>query len=181
MGDVISILGFSGSLRAGSLNTALLRQLSSLAPAGVQIALADYSALPLYNADLGELAAVESLKAQVAAADAVLICSPEYNYSLPGPLKNALDWLSRPAYQSVFAHKPAAQLSVSPGPIGGARMQAHLKSVLLGMVAHVFPYPEVAVGLATQRLQDGQISDPDTRALLTKFLLAFTAFIHAQR
>lgn len=173
----LNILAFSGSLREGSLNTVVLHELSTLVPAGVTLQIANYSDLPLYNADLGEVPAVAALKAKVTAADAVLIATPEYNYSIPGPLKNLLDWLSRPAFESVFAHKPVAVLSVSPGAAGGVRAQAHLKNVLLAMVAQVFPHPEVAIGSTKQRIVDGKLTQDDTRALLQGFVSKFATYV----
>lgn len=177
----LNILAFSGSLREGSFNTAVLRELSTLVPAGVVLQIADYGDLPLYNADLGQVPAVLALKAKVAAADAVLIATPEYNYSIPGPLKNMLDWLSRPAFESVFAHKPVAVLSVSPGATGAVRAQAHLKNVLLAMVAQVFPHAEVGIGLAKQRIEDGKVSQEDTRALLKDFVGKFVTYVREGR
>lgn len=172
MAEPVQVIGFSGSLRQGSLNTALLRQLGELSPE-IALTIGQYRDLPHYDADLGTVPGVEALKKQVRSADAVLIVTPEYNYSVPGALKNALDWLSRPAFQSVFAGKPVGVLSVSPGAVGGARAQAHLKNVLLGMAAQVFPHPDVAIGAARERIQDGRIVQEDTRILLERYSKAF--------
>lgn len=174
----LRILGLSGSLRRGSLNTRLLRSASRLTPPGVGLDVYDYAEVPLFNSDLmvdGALPpAVVSLNDAIRGANAVLIATPEYNYGIPGPLKNALDWASRPAYQSVFAGKPTAILGASPGVVGTARAQGQLKQVLLGMVAEVFPYPEVLVGSASARFDDeGSIVDEATVELLTRFVAAF--------
>ena len=173
MPEPLTVLGLSGSLRKDSFNTALLRELRRLAPADLSLELADYRDLPLYDGDLEAVATVEALRDRVAQADAVLIATPEYNYSIPGGLKNALDWLSRPAYESVFARKPVGVLSTSPSPIGGARAQGHLKTVLGGMVADLFPHPEVAIGAASQRVREGRIVDADTEALLARYIERF--------
>ena len=170
-----TLLGFSGSLRKGSTNTALLRALQALAPEGVTLEIVDYREGPLYDADLGEPAIVEAMKARVAAADGVIIATPEYNYGIPGPLKNVLDWLSRPAYRSGFAGKPVAILGAAPGTVGTARAQGQLKQVLLGMVAQVFPWPEVVVARSGERIADGVVTDAKTREVLGRMLEAFVA------
>ncbi|MDD9941087.1 MAG: NAD(P)H-dependent oxidoreductase [Myxococcales bacterium] len=181
MGDGLSILGFSGSLRRGSVNTAVLAELGRLSPKGVALQLADYRELPHFDPDLGEVEAVERLRTQVHHADAVLIATPEYNYSIPGPLKNALDWLSRPAYKSVFAGKPVGVLSASPSPVGGARAQQHLKTTLFGMVARIFPHPEVAIGGASDRIKDGRVVHEGTRQSLARYIAGFVAWAPRQR
>lgn len=170
----MKILGIPGSLRRASLNRALLSAAAELAPKGVELAIADLGPLPLFNVDLleggQEVEAVEQFKGAIAACDAVLIATPEYNYGLPGVLKNALDWASRPAYRSVFAGKPVAVVSASPSAMGGVRAQAHLKLVLLGMASEVFPYPEFLVPAAHRKFEDGHLVDTDTREHLAKLL-----------
>lgn len=173
----LNILALSGSLRAGSTNTALLRAAAELAPEGVKVNLYDYADVPLYNADLPVPDAVERLKAAIAAADAVLIATPEYNYSMPGVLKNAIDWASRPAYASPFRDKPTAVISAAASFVGGARAQQHAKTVLLGMAAPVFAWPELLVGSAHQKVSDGQVTDQATRDALAAFLVGFAAWI----
>src|SRR5690606_23086457 len=112
--------------------------------------------LPHFNADASEVgqAAVDELRAQIGGADAVLIATPEYNYSIPGVLKNAIDWTSRPSYRSVWAGKPVGILGASPGAVGTARAQGHLRQVLAGMTAQVSPHPEFALGQAASRFTD---------------------------
>lgn len=176
-----TLLGIAGSLRKGSTHRALLGVAEELLPAGVGWTTATIGGLPLFDGDLTPPPGVEAFKEAIAAADGVFIASPEYNYGIPGPLKNAIDWASRPAYRSVFAGKPVTMISASPGPIGGARMQAHLKGVLLGMAAHVYPAPEIAIGGIGSKLVDGALVDERTRERLRQHLEAFAAFALAQR
>ena len=180
MPEAMDLVGFSGSLREGSLTTAVLGALGRLAPSCVSLEVAQYRDLPLFDADLRPPPSVQVLNQRVAQADGVLIVTPEYNYSIPGGLKNALDWLSRPAYQSVFAHKPVGVVSISAGPVGGARAQAHLKTVLGGMVAQVFPHPELAIGSANTRIEQGEVTDPSTEQLLLDYVNRFVAWARAR-
>lgn len=168
----IRILGISGSLRAGSLNTGLLLAAGEELPPGAQMEVARIDDLPLYNADLEDVVAAERLKAQIAAADAVLIASPEYNYSIPGPLKNAIDWASRPGFDSVFRGKLVGIIGASGSPVGTARGQAHLKNVLLAMVASPFPWREVTVGGARSKFEEGKLVDDATRQMLREYVAA---------
>lgn len=174
----MQLAGISGSLRAQSLNTSLLNACASLLPEDVSFVRLSMNDLPLYQPDLdGKQEAVERFKASLAKADALLIVSPEYNYGIPGPLKNALDWASRPGYNSVFKHLPVGIMGASPGGVGTARMQAHLKQVLLGMVAHVFPYPEVLLNHAHDKFDEaGTLVDAATKDLLTAYLSDFVAW-----
>ncbi|TNF28632.1 MAG: NAD(P)H-dependent oxidoreductase [Deltaproteobacteria bacterium] len=175
------LLALSGSLRAASTNTALLTTLAELAPTGVEVVQHGIGDLPLYNSDLTgpALAPVERLKAAITAADGVLIAVPEYNYGIPGPLKNAIDWASRPAYASPFAGKPVAILGASAGGSGAVRAQGQLKQVLLGMGSQVFAWPEVAVTFAGQKITDGVVTDETTRGFLERFVVAFAAWAPA--
>ena len=177
----LTIVAFSGSLRAASYNTALLREAASLLPAGVTLTLESYRDLPLFDPDLGEVAAVEALKSKVRGADGVLIATPEYNYGVPGPLKNMLDWLSRPGYRSVFAQKPVGVLSAAPSVVGGARAQVQLKGTLDALVAQVFPYPDVAIGQIDQRIDAGHITSDATREVVREYLVAFAAWVAGAR
>ena len=130
----LELLGISGSLRSGSYNSALLRAASRLVPEGVRIEIYDgMGDLPLYNDDvrlLGEPPAVTRMKQRVAAADGILIVTPEYNNSVPGPLQNAIDWLSRPAAESPLRGKPAGIAGVATGNFGTVRAQTALRQVL---------------------------------------------------
>ncbi len=172
------LVGLVGSLRKDSLNRRLFRALRQVAPEGVTLEEIEYGDVPLYNADLGQVEAVERVKRALAEADGVVIVTPEYNYGIPGPLKNVLDWVSRPAYQSVLAQKPVAVLGAAPGPIGTARAQGQLKQVLLGMVAHVFPHAELAIGSGPSRLgEGGEVKEEATRELLEEFVGSFVRFV----
>lgn len=177
MTDTLRVVGLSGSLRRESLNTAVLLEMMELAPSSLAIERLEFRDVPLYNLDLGEVEVVEQARRRVAEADAVLIVSPEYNYGVPGPLKNFIDWLSRPGYKSVFANKPVGTLSVSTSIVGGARGQAHLKLVLGAMVCQLFPYPEVAIGSGPSRVQGGKVVDESTRELLRTYLERFEAWV----
>lgn len=176
----MNLLGISGSLREHSLNTALLHAVGKHLGGRIRWAMADFRAVPLYDGEPATGAAeqaVERFKQDIARADGVLIATPEYNYSVPGALKNALDWASRPAYQSVFRNKAVGVMSVSPGAIGAVRAQAHLKGILLGMAAQVFPYPEFALGGAATKFENGELSDEDTRGRLHTYLADFEAWV----
>jgi chromate reductase len=142
-----NLLGLSGSLRRGAYSTAILMTLrQELAPA-ISIVPFEIGALPLYNADLtGEaLEPVRALKNAISASEGVVIVTPEYNYGMPGVLKNALDWASRPAYQSVLKDKPVAVISSSQSSVGGVRAQAQLRQTLFAVLARTLPWPEVAI------------------------------------
>lgn len=174
----MKILMISGSLRKASTNTALLATLAELAPDGITLERAAIGDLPLYDEDLDAAAipAVVRLKAQIAAADGIIIATPEYNYSVPGPLKNAIDWASRPGYRSVFVSKPVGLVGASGSVTGTARAQQHLKTILLALLAQPFPWPEVLVGQADAKIDGGVVTDDRTRTHLARFLEAFVAW-----
>lgn len=177
----LNILTLSGSLRAASLNAALLDAAAELAPVGVTLRRWDYRDVPLYDADIPEPEGVARLKAAIAAADGVLLAVPEYNYSISGVLKNAIDWVSRPAYHSVFRDKPTGVISAAASFVGGARGQQHTKTILLGMAAPVFPWPELLVGSAHQRFAEGQLTDEGTRKVLAEYVEGFAAWVRRTR
>jgi chromate reductase, NAD(P)H dehydrogenase (quinone) len=169
------ILAISGSLRKQSYNSAALRAAQQLAPGDVKIALADISAIPLYNDDLrlaGLPASVVSLGEEIATADAVMIATPEYNYSIPGVLKNAIDWVSKIPDQP-FSRKPVAILGASMGAIGTARSQYDLRKVFVFLNAHVLNQPEIMIASAQTRFDaDGNLTDEKTRELIAKQIVA---------
>lgn len=171
----MNVLAISGSLRQGSLNTMALRAAQKLAPAGMQVTMADISRIPLYNDDVraaGEPAAVAELKAQVRAADAVLIVTPEYNFSIPGVLKNTLDWLSRPP-EPPFDGKVVAIMGASPGPVGTARVQYDLRKVLVFMNAFTVNKPEVFIANAASKFNaQGELTDEATARFIGDLLAA---------
>lgn len=171
------LLGLSGSLRRASYNTALLRAAAALLPAGVELELYDYRDVPPYDVDLGNPETVERLKAAIAAADGILIASPEYNYGIPGVLKNALDWVSRPAYASVMYGKPTGVISASTSVVGGARAQQQIKTTLLGIVTPVFPHAEVCVSAAAEKLVDGRLVHEGTSTFLRSYLAKLCAWV----
>ena len=160
--ETMNVLGISGSLRKASYNTMALRAAQKLAPAGMNIEVADISAIPLYNDDVraaGEPAAVTALKAKVRAADAVLIVTPEYNFSIPGVLKNTLDWLSRPP-EPPFDGKAVAIMGASPGPVGTARVQYDLRKVMVFLNAFVVNKPEVFISNCASKFNaEGELTD----------------------
>jgi chromate reductase len=169
------ILGLAGSLRTGASSVAVLRSLLDRLPPGWQGCEGDIGALAHYSADHDGGAPVARLLAQIAAARGLLIVTPEYNYSIPGVLKNALDWASRPAYRSVLRGKPCLVASVSAGAMGGVRAQGHLKTVLGATLAQVFPWPEIAVPEAPKKLHAGRLADPATLAFADEALAAWCA------
>lgn len=170
---MINLLGISGSLRADSFNTRLLHAMQELLPEGANLTVRSIADVPLYNGDLdveGGPEGVRALKADISAADGLVIATPEYNYGVPGVLKNAIDWVSRPAFESVLAGKPVAIVGAAPGVVGTARAQAELRNMLFGTLADVFPHPEVLVGQVHQRMADGQLTDETSRKLIAAML-----------
>lgn len=182
--STINVLGISGSLRKSSLNTAALRAAIELAPDDMHIEIADISDLPLYDDDVREQGyplSVQRLRDQVHAADAILFATPEYNYSVPGVLKNAIDWVSRPPAQP-FAGKPAAIMGASPGAIGTARAQYHLRQIGVFLDLHFLNKPEVMIGNAGARFDaEGRLTDEPTREHVQKLLVALRDAVRAQR
>lgn len=171
----IRVLGIAGSLRERSLNRSLLAAARELAPEGMSIDIFDLKDIPLYNQDLDvdglRPAAVEGLRKAIQEADALLIATPEYNHSVPGVLQNAIDWASRPPRRSSLVGKPVAVMGASPGSIGAARAQEHLRLVLHATLALVMPHPGVAVGNAREKFdEDGNLVDEPTRRFIVNFL-----------
>lgn len=171
----ITILGISGSLRAGSYNTAALQAVAELLPPGVSLVLADISDIPLYNDDVraqGLPPSVERFRKQIAEADAILFSTPEYNYSIPGLLKNAIDWASRPPEQP-FAGKAAAIMGASPGAVGTARAQYHLRQIGVFLDLKFLNKPEVMIGGAGDRFDaGGKLTHEPTREFIKTMLVA---------
>ena len=180
----MKVLGISGSLRKGSFNSAALRAAQGLAPEGMTIDTAEIGDIPLYNEDLrsaGVPPSVERLRGQIAAADALLFVSPEYNFSVPGVLKNAIDWASRPPNQP-FNEKPLAIMGASGGPLGTARGQYHLRQVLYGLNAYVLNKPEVFIGQAGTKFDEaGNLTDQTTKDFIGKLLVALAAWTERVR
>ncbi|WID99859.1 NADPH-dependent FMN reductase (plasmid) [Bosea vestrisii] len=180
----VRIIGISGSLRAGSFNTAALRAAIELAPEGVTIETAEIGDLPLYNDDVrlaGFPPPVQRLREQLAAADAILFVTPEYNYSIPGVLKNAIDWASRPPSQP-FDGKPVGIMGASGGILGTARAQYHLRQMLIFLNAFPINKPEVMIGQAPTKFdEDGRLTDGPTRDFIRQLLEALAAWTNRLR
>ena len=176
----LRILGISGSLRKGSYNTAALRTCAELMPAGMTMTYARIDDIPLFNQDVFDAGLPEPAKrfrAEVAAADALLIASPEYNFSVTAPLKNAIDWGSR-APNQVFQDKPIAIFSATTGPVGGARVQYDLRKILGQLWGHLLPKPEVFIGNAASKFDShGRLTDEATRKFLSELLAGFQPWI----
>lgn len=153
------IVFVSGSLRAASASTATARALIDRIGGDAGCSMADIGALPHYNADLADDPAVSRWVADLQAADGLVFITPEYNYSIPGVLKNAIDWASRPAFESVFKGKKCFVISVSGGALGGVRAQAHLKYILNGMLAETYACKEIVVPMANAKVEDGKLND----------------------
>jgi chromate reductase len=182
---VTRILAISGSLRERSYNRALLRAAEELAPAGVKIEEVDLSPIPFYDGDLeavGDPEPVAELRAAVAEADALLIATPEYNRGTSGVLKNAIDWLSRPALASVLRWKPVAVMGTSTGRGGTRRAQQQVRDALLYPGAIVLEEPEVALPVAWEHFdEDGRLVDEKTRDSIRGLLEGLVAAPRAQQ
>jgi chromate reductase, NAD(P)H dehydrogenase (quinone) len=182
-GKNLNVITVCGSLRKGSYNAMVQRALPSLAPEGLVLSEApSYAAFPLYNADVqnatGWPAPVTALADAIRAADGVIIVTPEYNFSIPGGLKNAIDWVSRLPNQP-FAGKPVALQSASPGPLGGARVQYDLRRAMVFLDAFVLNKPEIFVGGCASKIDEetGELKDETTRNFIKQQLAAFVKFI----
>jgi chromate reductase len=172
--DTIKVLGIAGSFRKGSFNSMALAVAIELAPPGVLVESYDYRDIPFYDGDVevasGIPAAAEKLREKIRAADALLIVTPEYNASVPGLLKNALDWTSRGAQQPL-AGKPVAIMGASPGALGTIRSQLHLRQILLNVGAQVMVGPQVLIAGAGQRFSpEGKLNDEGTQQFIRDLL-----------
>ncbi|MFN8606480.1 MAG: NADPH-dependent FMN reductase [Vulcanimicrobiota bacterium] len=177
----MKIVALVGSLRKGSLNRALFHAAVGQAPQGMSVDLLEIDDVPLYNGDVqaqGFPEVVTRLGQALRQADGILLVSPEYNYSLPGVLKNAIDWLSRLPEQP-FAGKPVALMGASMGNLGTARAQYHLRQILVFLDPLVMNKPEIMVPAAHTKFDaELQLTDNSTREHLAKFMAAFQAFIN---
>ena len=186
MADQLKVLVICGSLRKGSYNAALARALPELAPPEMKLTPAPaYDGLPMYNADIQESSGfpsdAERLAAAIRAADGVIIVSPEYNWTIPGALKNAIDWVSRMKDQP-FKEKPVAIQSCSQGPLGGSRMQYHMRMSMTYLNAFTFGTPEVIVSTAQNKFdKDLKLTDEATRNFVKQQLAGFAKFIQRVR
>lgn len=180
----LRLLGICGSTRAGSYNGAVLAALPEILPAGVTLEIfSGLKDIPVYDADdqaRGFPDSVTALGAAIAAADGLVIAAPEYNYSVPGGLKNAIDWVSRLAPQP-FIGKPVSILSASMGVLGGVRMQYHLRQILVFLDAQPMNKPEVFIGAVHQKVTDGKLSDPGTLKFLGEHMAAFATWTRRRK
>ena len=175
MNPPIKILGIAGSLRNQSYNRAALRAAAALVPQGATLEIFALDDIPVFNQDHEQAlpAAVVKLKDAVRGANAILFVTPEYNYSIPGVLKNAIDWASRPHGQSAWAGRTAAIMGVSVGTFGSARAQYHLRQVLVALGMPTVNLPEVMIGNAGERFDTkGMLADQKTEALINKLLVS---------
>jgi chromate reductase, NAD(P)H dehydrogenase (quinone) len=179
----LNVVSICGSLRKGSYNRIVMNALQGYAPEGMRITEApSFATFTLYNADVqnssGFPAPVQALSEAVRAADGVIFVTPEYNYSIPGALKNAIDWVSRTPNQP-FAGKPIAIQSATGGPLGGGRMQYDLRRCMIFLDAWTINKPEIFIGNCSQRIDEktGQIKDEQTIGFIKQQLAAFASFI----
>jgi chromate reductase, NAD(P)H dehydrogenase (quinone) len=179
----VNIVGFTGSLRRASFNLAALRAAQGMMPAGASLEILDLAQIPFFNQDVeaaGVPQVVQDFKAKVAAADAILISTPEYNYSIPPVLKNALDWGSR-GESNVWNGKPLAIISASPGVLGGARAQYHLRQVCVVLNLMPLNRPEVFIMNAHTKFDaEGNLTDEFTRQAIAKLLQALVERVQSQ-
>ena len=179
----LDIVGLCGSLRAASFNRMAMKLAAEVMPASMTLEVVDWRDVPVFDGDVlvqGLPSAVAGLRERIRRADGVLIVTPEYNFSVPGGLKNVLDWLSRGEDQP-WPSKPVAVASASGGPLGGARMQYDLRKILLYLNAMVLAKPEVFIGMAHTKfdIASGRCTDEVTRKFMTDQMAAFERWIGA--
>ena len=182
----LHFVGIAGSLRAASWSAALLSEIVALSDARARVTAFPLHSVPLYNADLEPTPGqapepVLEFRQAIAAADAVVIVSPEYNYGMSGVLKNALDWASRPAYKSVLAGKPVLVVTNSPGVMGGVRAQQQLRQTLAATLSRVVVGPEIAIAGIATKLGEGRLTDERTVTLIKDGLAALVAEVARAR
>lgn len=181
----MKILAISGSLRKDSLNTQLLKAVGGFVDENTLIELFDLADIPFYSGDLDtdiKPAPVQALLDAIADADGMLIATPEYNYSIPGVLKNAIDWVSRPAFTSVMLGKPTGVMSSSMSTLGGVRAQVHLRDILAATLTPVYLAPDFALASAHKAFDDeGRLVDENTRDFLQKYVTGYTGWVANQR
>ena len=179
MNGMVRILGIPGSLRKASFNHAALRATQELAPSDATVEIFDLHGIPPFNEDDERSipARVRQLKARVREADAILIATPEYNFSVPGVLKNAIDWASRPYGDNAWDGKPVAIMGASVGATGTARAQYHLRQTFVFLNMYPVNRPEVMISNASQRFDDqGRLVDEKSRQLVGRLLVALVAW-----
>lgn len=179
------VLGFAGSLRQASYNRALLRTAIELAPPELNIETFDLLDIPIFNEDVeakGDPQSVQDFKKALGDADGLLIATPEYNYGIPGVLKNAIDWASRPPGKSTLYGKPAAIMGASQGAGGTIRSQLALRQTFLFVEVYAMMKPEILIANSRDKFDDkGNLTDERTREFLVKFLKSFASWIEVIR
>ncbi len=179
MNQPFKILGIAGSLRKASYNRAALRAAQALVPEGATLEIFELDGIPPYNQDeeMHPPAKVSELKTRIRAADAILIATPEYNYSVPGVLKNAIDWASRPYGDNAWDGKPVAMIGASPGNLGTARAQYHLRQSFVFLNMHPLNSPEVMIADAANRFDNqGNLKDEKAKQLIRQLLERLVAW-----
>lgn len=176
MSDPLNLVAISGSLRKASYNTALLHNLPDLAPAGMKFTIHPIADIPLYNGDVetasGLPESVERMRSAIRASDGLIIATPEYNHGIPGTLKNAIDWCSRPPEPHGFYGIPTAILGASNGAIGTTRAQSALRQTLATLNAPAMPFPQVLVATAQNKIDaDGRLTHDATREFIRTWLV----------
>jgi len=185
MNEVIKVLGVAGSLRRASLNRGLLRAAQAQAPEGLAIEIFDLAAVPLYNGDVeaaGDPQGVAAFKQAIQASDGVLMVTPEYNHGVPGVMKNAVDWASRPPQSAALARKPVGIIGASPGMTGSARGQSQLRPAFEFTNSYCMPQPELLVFRAHEKFDaEGVLTDEATAVYLRRYLDAFLEWVRRFR
>ena len=179
----VSLLGISGSVRKSSTNRALLVAIGELLPEDASLTIWDgLGELPIFNSDYGDPEVVTALKLAIQTADGVVFAVPEYNYSIPGGLKNAIDWISRPPSASPLRNKPVGLVGAATGMSGTIRAQSHMRQILVYSDTPCLNQPEVLIPRAHERFDaDGRLHDVSTRELLARFATAMIAFVERYR
>lgn len=174
----MKICGFNGSLRERALSRMLLETMVEKFPGRTEFVCPDIGCLPHYNPDLEKMAVppqVAVFRKAIVQSDMVLITTPEYNHAIPGVLKNALDWASRPVFSSCMLNKPVLFATESEGALGGARAQHSLREILSSMRCYLPPMPEIVVTFASGKFIDGQLQDKNTHQFLQNSIELFLA------
>jgi chromate reductase len=180
----VRLIGMSGSLRSGSFSNAILETMREKFAGRADLTIYDLAPIPLYNQDFeGEKrpAPVKALLSAIAESDGLVLCAPEFNHSIPGVLKNALDWASRPAFTSVMAYKPVALMATSRGALGGARCLDHMRVALDSMLARVVLAREVIITSSAERVRDGRLVDETCLGFACAAIEALLHEIHLRR
>jgi chromate reductase, NAD(P)H dehydrogenase (quinone) len=183
-GETVRVVGISGSLRRASFSTSLLKVLAEKAAPAIDLQVVTLENIPLYNEDLDqkpEVPSVAAFRKLIAESDGVLITTPEYNHGVPGVLKNALDWASRPVFESCFKGKPVSIISSSKAFTGGVRAQYQLREALISMHAHLVMGPEVVVGGVHTKLAEDVYQDESGLTFMLRSLDRLREEILARR